>query len=431
MFTLTASSLRRRRHRRQPSPPPTVCLLVTSRPHGRRRPARPRHRPPHRNGSCHLVRAQALASDDRTVAGPLEERERSQPSPRWRATAAALRQNFCAATGQARYLSLAAAVRGFDAVVHTAGVVLRVQRRWCSRRPSPLQVPALRRPERPGGVIDQALAMGPSCTETVALTAAGAFPGLSNILAMECASRLPAGARVDDLEFQYFTAGLGGSGEVNLLITNEGRRGRCLVYQNGRYAPQMNARRRRADRRGLPRPTAARPTACGRAAAWACALPGGAHRCAAARHCGRLLGRHGARRLRYGATGWGYSSKFPAARVVALAGVLEWLFALHAPARRGDRSLRRRDARDARRRDVDRRRWKGVGIRAGARVVPTRRRRRVLSASRWRAWTARRGSGRVHARGALLRRRPGREAAPRRRSLALEGTAGRGGFGGP
>ena len=49
---------------------------------------------------------------------------------------------------------------------------------------------------------------------------AGAFPGFSNVLAVEAAATL--GAPVKDLAFNYFTAGLGGSGVVNLDITNYG-----------------------------------------------------------------------------------------------------------------------------------------------------------------------------------------------------------------
>ena len=62
---------------------------------------------------------------------------------------------------------------------------------------------------------------------TLALCAAGAFPGLSNVLAMEAVARLKAlgggaSTRVKDVSFSYFTAGLGGSGDVNLFITNGG-----------------------------------------------------------------------------------------------------------------------------------------------------------------------------------------------------------------
>jgi len=76
---------------------------------------------------------------------------------------------------------------------------------------------------------------------TLALCAAGAFPGLSNVLAMECAARLSNTSRVKDIDFNYFTAGLGGSGEVNLLITNEGFGDYVPVYRGGVYKPQLDS----------------------------------------------------------------------------------------------------------------------------------------------------------------------------------------------
>eukprot|EP00913_Durusdinium_trenchii_P032771 g30677.t1 len=80
-------------------------------------------------------------------------------------------------------------------------------------------------------------------TETMALCSAGAFPGFSNVLAMECAQRLrDAGStELEDLNFSYFTAGLGGSGPVNLLITNLGFGDPVPVWRQGRYAPRMAA----------------------------------------------------------------------------------------------------------------------------------------------------------------------------------------------
>eukprot|EP00980_Cylindrotheca_fusiformis_P021122 scaffold8114_cov126-Cylindrotheca_fusiformis.AAC.8 len=54
-----------------------------------------------------------------------------------------------------------------------------------------------------------------------ALVAAGAFPGMSNVLAKEAAQAL-APSSIQDVRFQYFTSGLGGSGDVNLYITNLG-----------------------------------------------------------------------------------------------------------------------------------------------------------------------------------------------------------------
>mmetsp|Transcript_36576 Transcript_36576/g.65747 ORF Transcript_36576/g.65747 Transcript_36576/m.65747 type:complete len:398 (+) Transcript_36576:3-1196(+) len=76
---------------------------------------------------------------------------------------------------------------------------------------------------------------------TLALCAAGAFPGLSNVLAMECSSMLGDAAQIKNIDFNYFTAGLGGSGEINLLITNEGFGDYVPVYRSGSYQPQLNA----------------------------------------------------------------------------------------------------------------------------------------------------------------------------------------------
>jgi hypothetical protein len=72
-------------------------------------------------------------------------------------------------------------------------------------------------------VFDEALSLSDEAAraDTSALLCAGAFPGMSNVLAVDCASRL--GATPKDVEFNYFTSGLGGSGTVNLLITNLGR----------------------------------------------------------------------------------------------------------------------------------------------------------------------------------------------------------------
>lgn len=60
---------------------------------------------------------------------------------------------------------------------------------------------------------------------TTALCAAGAFPGMSNVLAMEAAgvdSLDSTDNGIQDVRFHYFTKGLGGSGTVNLYITNIG-----------------------------------------------------------------------------------------------------------------------------------------------------------------------------------------------------------------
>ena len=304
--------------------------------------------------------------------------------------------------------SLAAAVRGFDAVVHTAGP-------FSNSPPVVLEaaiaasVPAYVDLSDPVEYIDQALAMGPSCTETVALTAAGAFPGLSNILAMECASRLPADARVKDLEFQYFTAGLGGSGEVNLLITNEGFGEPVPVYQNGRYAPQMNAGGDERTVEFFLDSTDRSAELVGERAAWAWPFP---------------EARTVARQLDIAGDSWVGMGTAPAiwndllGLFVKIVPRAWWRGRVRRPreilsaARRGDRSLRRRDARDARRRDVDRRRG---CRRAGARVVPTRRRRAVRSL-RWRCST----------RGALRRVHARRSSPTPRRKPLLEAARARG-----
>lgn len=94
----------------------------------------------------------------------------------------------------------------------------------------------------PLSYIDEALLMTDraSSSGTTALLCAGAFPGLSNLLAMECAARLPTTSAVRDLRFSYFTAGLGGSGEINLLITNEGFGEPVPTYRAGSFSPQLN-----------------------------------------------------------------------------------------------------------------------------------------------------------------------------------------------
>jgi hypothetical protein len=62
---------------------------------------------------------------------------------------------------------------------------------------------------------------------------------LSNVMAIECASRLAAPPH--DLNFSYFTAGLGGSGKVNLAITNFGFGEPVMTFRGGALQPQMNA----------------------------------------------------------------------------------------------------------------------------------------------------------------------------------------------
>jgi predicted dinucleotide-binding enzyme len=72
-------------------------------------------------------------------------------------------------------------------------------------------------------------------SQLTALVAAGAFPGMSNVLAKEAAQALAANSTtgVQDVRFQYFTAGLGGSGVVNLYITNLGFGEPMVQYDQG------------------------------------------------------------------------------------------------------------------------------------------------------------------------------------------------------
>jgi saccharopine dehydrogenase-like NADP-dependent oxidoreductase len=64
----------------------------------------------------------------------------------------------------------------------------------------------------PLGYLQAALALSPAAAAagTSAVVSAGAFPGLSNVLAVECASRLLAAGEsaIQDIKFSYFTAGV-------------------------------------------------------------------------------------------------------------------------------------------------------------------------------------------------------------------------------
>lgn len=140
--------------------------------------------------------------------------------------------------------ALRTAMRGAAAVVHTAGP-------YAGEQPTVLKValaesvPAYVDLSDPLEYLDAAKKIGQealnsNACETLALCAGGAFPGLSNVLAMECVARL--GDRgVKDVDFSYFTAGLGGSGEINLFITNDGFGCEVPVYRNGEFAPSLDA----------------------------------------------------------------------------------------------------------------------------------------------------------------------------------------------
>ncbi|KAJ8600706.1 hypothetical protein CTAYLR_003908, partial [Chrysophaeum taylorii] len=98
---------------------------------------------------------------------------------------------------------------------------------------------------------------------TSAILCAGAFPGMSNVLAVEAATTLGAAPR--DLNFSYFTAGLGGSGALNLEITNFGFGGGMTRVVDGRLV----------DSRDLPGTDLGRKTfpGLGRKEVWAWPFP--------------------------------------------------------------------------------------------------------------------------------------------------------------
>jgi len=109
---------------------------------------------------------------------------------------------------------------------------------------------------------------------TCALLCAGAFPGLSNVLATECAARL--GERVRDLHFSYFTAGLGGSGAVNLYITNVGFGTPVPVFRNGVFTQSMEAGSNTRCVRFFLDPSDASATLVGERPVWSWPFPEGA-----------------------------------------------------------------------------------------------------------------------------------------------------------
>ena len=86
--------------------------------------------------------------------------------------------------------------------------------------------------------LEKSIAMDQMAKDTgvSALIASGAFPGMSNILATDAAHTITQNDKDDevkDVRFNYFTAGLGGSGDVNLFITNIGFGEAMNQYANG------------------------------------------------------------------------------------------------------------------------------------------------------------------------------------------------------
>lgn len=128
-------------------------------------------------------------------------------------------------------------LEGIDCIIHTAGP-------YAECRPVLLQAAIAARVPVYVDVADPLpyLEMGVLMTEqaaesgTTAILAAGAFPGMSNVLGLETAASVMKASgrqRVKDIRFNYFTAGLGGSGTVNLFITNVGFGDPMGVFDQG------------------------------------------------------------------------------------------------------------------------------------------------------------------------------------------------------
>jgi hypothetical protein len=135
-----------------------------------------------------------------------------------------------------------------DCVIHTAGPYL-------DQKPIPLELAIASECCRayvdisdPLPFLETSLLMDSKAkaSNTVALVAAGAFPGLSNVLAVEAANHATSmgPGRIQDVRFQYFTAGLGGSGVVNLYITNLGFGEPMVGYDKGqlRFFMELSGR---------------------------------------------------------------------------------------------------------------------------------------------------------------------------------------------
>ena len=128
----------------------------------------------------------------------------------------------------------------YSAVVHTAGPFDNVPE--VLRAAIQAKVPAYCDVADPMEYIEDALKLGPKAKSagTLALVAAGAFPGMSNLLALEGRDAL-RDRSVQNLSFNYFTAGLGGSGNINLLITNLGFGDPVCCVKNGEECRELVA----------------------------------------------------------------------------------------------------------------------------------------------------------------------------------------------
>lgn len=176
-----------------------------------------------RDPTCHVVLVSRRTNNDAAVAEVLRDShaETSRISTAYLSTVWEETSAFQALVDQA------------DCLIHTAGPYL-------DRTPIPLQI-ALQSSKCRAyvDVSDPLSYLETSLLKThearrsnlTALVAAGAFPGLSNVLAQEAAQS--SDRRVQDVRFHYFTAGLGGSGPVNLYITNLGFGEPMAQYDQG------------------------------------------------------------------------------------------------------------------------------------------------------------------------------------------------------
>lgn len=130
--------------------------------------------------------------------------------------------------------SLRELVESADCLIHTAGPYL-------DQSPVPLKLAIGSQKCRvyvdvsdPLEYLEKSLLMNEKAkaSNLTAMVAAGAFPGMSNVLAKEASQNLD-GSLIQDVRFQYFTAGLGGSGAVNLYITNLGFGEPMVQYDEG------------------------------------------------------------------------------------------------------------------------------------------------------------------------------------------------------
>ncbi|KAL3934627.1 MAG: hypothetical protein SGBAC_009699 [Bacillariaceae sp.] len=131
--------------------------------------------------------------------------------------------------------SLNELVDSADCLIHTAGPYLE-------QSPVPLQLAIASSKcqvyvdvSDPLDYLERSLLMTKKAQSSnlTALVAAGAFPGMSNVLAKEASQNLDGSTLIQDVRFQYFTAGLGGSGAVNLYITNLGFGEPMVQYDKG------------------------------------------------------------------------------------------------------------------------------------------------------------------------------------------------------